>query len=333
MHVLITTSFEPTLINKLRAVSRDLSLEQIELSKGIWPLSLETAAEVIYTTQDVPQPTQAPNLRWIQTHSAGIDHLVETPLWGSDILITSSSGIHATNIAQYAFAQILAWANRVPRWLTHQQKAEWPRQRWEKFLPIELRGQTLGIIGYGSIGREVARLGKAFGMNVLATKRNARRLDDTDFGLDGTGDREGTLADRIYPPEATRSMLTECDFVVIAAPLTAKTHHLFDEVLLRAMKPTSFLVNIGRGAIIKEDDLVKGLQRGWLAGAGLDVFETEPLPADSPLWQLENVILSPHISGFTPHYDERATDLFAENLRRYLAGKPLLNVVNREAGY
>jgi D-2-hydroxyacid dehydrogenase (NADP+) len=128
-------------------------------------------------------------------------------------------------------------------------------------------------------------------------------------------------------------MLAACDYLVITLPLTSRTHHLINESLLKEMKPTAFLVNVGRGSIINEPDLVKALQRGWLAGAGLDVFEQEPLPADSPLWSMENVIISPHVSGFTPYYDERAVDLFADNIRRYLAGEPLLNQVNREREY
>ena len=128
-------------------------------------------------------------------------------------------------------------------------------------------------------------------------------------------------------------MVTECDYVVITVPLTTKTHHLVNEVMLREMKPSCVLINVGRGAIVNEDDLVKALKKGWIAGAGLDVFETEPLPAESPLWSMDNVILSPHVGGFTPHYDERVTDLFAENLRRYLAGDHLLNQVNRQVEY
>ena len=132
---------------------------------------------------------------------------------------------------------------------------------------------------------------------------------------------------------ATRSMLGECDYVVITLPLTAKTHHLFNEEMLKAMKPSAFLVNVGRGSLIEEPALIKALKKGWLAGAGLDVFETEPLPVDSPLWGMENVILSPHVSGMTPAYDERATDLFVANLRRFLTGERLMNLVDRERGY
>jgi phosphoglycerate dehydrogenase-like enzyme len=128
-------------------------------------------------------------------------------------------------------------------------------------------------------------------------------------------------------------MLSECDYIVITLPLTARTHQMFDEAMFRAMKPSSFVVNVGRGGVIKEEDLVRALQKGWIAGAGLDVFETEPLPEDSPLWQMENVIISPHISGFSEAYDRRALDLFIQNLERYLAGESLLNVVDRAEEY
>lgn len=331
-HVLVTASFPERLLDKIRSVSPDVELEQLKVADK-WPDERTTPAEVIYAMGVLPRPEQAPNLRWVQTHWAGVDHLRDHPVWDSDILLTNASGIHAPNIGQYTMAQILAWANRVPRWLKYQRQAEWPSGRWEKFLPDELRGKTLGIAGYGSIGREVARLAKCFGMRILATKRDARQVEDADYTLTNTGDPAGTLASRIYPGEATRSMVSECDYVVITLPLTEKTRHLFDEEMFKAMKPDAFLVNVGRGEIVKESDLIRALRKGWIAGAGLDVFEQEPLPPDSPLWKMENVIISPHVSGFTGAYDERATDLFAENLRRYLTGQPLLNVVNREAGY
>jgi phosphoglycerate dehydrogenase-like enzyme len=334
IHVLVTAPFSSQLLDQLRAVAPDrVKIEQISLSDSRWPADKTTRAEIYYAINGVPQPEQAPALRWVQAHWAGVDHLRDEPLWQSDVQITTASGVHAPNMGQYAFAQILAWAHRVPNWLSYQHRKDWPRDRWQKFVPDELRGRTLGIVGYGSIGREVARLGKAFGMRVLASKRDARTLVHEGYTPAGSGDPEGVMADRIYPTEATRSMVAECDYVVITLPLTDKTYQLFDEILFKEMKPNCFLVNVGRGAIIKENDLVRALRRGWIGGAGLDVFEVEPLPPESPLWELDNVILSPHVSGFTPYYDERVVELFAENLRRYLAGEPLLNLVNREAGY
>ena len=153
------------------------------------------------------------------------------------------------------------------------------------------------------------------------------------YSVPGTGDPEGQILDRIYPPERLGDMLAECDFVVISLPLTPETERLIGEGELRAMKPSAYLVNVSRGEIVDELALIKALQEGWIAGAGLDVFEKEPLSPDSPLYDLDNVILSPHVAGFSPHYDERASDLFAENLRRYLAGEELLNLVDKEAGY
>ncbi|MBK8901490.1 MAG: D-2-hydroxyacid dehydrogenase [Anaerolineaceae bacterium] len=332
-HLLITAPFPSHLVDKIRAVSPHLTIEQRTLPNGRWPDDWTTDAEIYYALSAVPSLAQAPNLQWVQTHYAGVDSLENTELWQSDILITTASGVHAPNMAQYAMTQILAWAHRVPNWFTYKQTQTWSKNRWETFVPQELHGKTLGILGYGSIGRELARLAKPFGMQILVTKRDARQLQDTGYTVAGQGDPAGELPDRVYPSEASRSMVAECDYVVITLPLTERTHHLFSEEMFKAMKSTAFLVNVGRGAIVKEADLIRALKKGWLAGAGLDVYEEEPLPEHSPLWEMENVIMTPHVSGFTPHYDERATDIFAENLRRYLAGEPLLNQVNRSEGY
>ncbi|MCA9933901.1 MAG: D-2-hydroxyacid dehydrogenase [Ardenticatenaceae bacterium] len=332
-HILLTANFSPHLLDKIRAVSPHITLEYQGLVNGRFPDNISTPAEIIYSTGSIPRPEQAPHLRWIQMHSAGVERLMETAVWHSDILITNSSGIHAPNMAQYILTQILAWAHRIPKWFTTKQGKTWPRNRWDTFLPDELRGRTLGIVGYGSIGRELARLAKPFGMRILASKRDARHPEDNGYTLTGTGDPKGELPDRIYPGEALRSMLLECDYVAITLPATSKTHHLFNEEIFREMKPTSFLINVGRGSVINEKDLVKALKKGWIAGVGLDVFETEPLPDSSPLWEMDNVILTPHVSGFTPLYDERATSLFVENLRRYLAKEPLLNLVHRTLEY
>lgn len=332
--ILVTAPFPDDLIAKIKVAASGYEVEQITLPNHRWPEDKLTEAEIYYASGlGIPSPEQAPNLRWIQAHWAGVDGLFDSPIWHSDIAITSASGIHAPNMAAYTITQILAWAHRVPSWVHYQQNSEWPTNRWQKFVPTELRGKTLGILGYGSIGRELARLAKTFGMRILVTKRDARHPEDSGYTITGSGDPNGQLPDRIYPGEATRSMAAECDFLVITLPLTTKTRHLFDEEMLRELKSNCYLINIGRGSIIDESALVKALKKGWIAGAGLDVSETEPLPKDSPLWQMDNVLITPHVSGFTPHYDERAVDLFTTNLRRYLAGEPLLNLVNRDTGY
>jgi len=333
--VLCTLRFTDKQLDKLRAVSPRLVVEQRtchdaeEVGEA-----LDADTEVLYAFH-LPHDllNKAPRLRWVQLHSAGADHLLGHPIMNSDVLITTTSGIHAPPIAEYAFASILAWSRRVPKMLYYQNRREWPQGRWELFVGQELRGATLGIVGYGSIGREVGRLGKCFGMRVVATKRSVGQVADTGYRVPGTGDPEGQILNRIYPPEQLREMLAECDYVVISLPLTPDTRGLIGEEELRAMKPNAYLVNISRGGIVDEAALIKALQEGWIAGSGLDVFEEEPLPPDSPLYDLDNVILSPHVAGFSPHYDERASDLFAENLRRYLAGVELLNLVDKEVGY
>ena len=206
-HVLVTAPFSESLLDKIRRVADEVRVEQMTLADGRWPEDLTTEAEVYYALDVVPRPEQAPNLRWVQTHYAGIDELVGTPLWHSDILITSASGVHPPNMAQYVFAQLLSWANHTRSWFRFQEQRQWPENRWETFCPVEIRGRTLGIVGYGSIGREIGRIAKAFGMEVLVTKRDARQPRDAGFTIAGTGDPGGDLPDRIYPGEATRSML------------------------------------------------------------------------------------------------------------------------------
>jgi len=334
VHVLCTLRFTEEQLDKLRAVSPQLVVRQVTCRNAEEvTAALDEQTEVLYTFRGPTTLEVAPRLQWVQLHSAGADHLIGTPLWQSDVRITTASGIHAVTIGEYVLGSMLAFSRHFPRMFYYQQRAEWPTRRWEKFLGRELRGSTICIVGYGSIGREVARLARCLGMRVLAVKRNPEQRTDTGFRLPGTGDPDGSIPEAIYPPEALHDALRQSDYVVVAVPSTPTTHHLIGEAELRAMPSHAYLINIARGNVVDQAALVRALREGWIGGAGLDVFDPEPLPADSPLWRLDNVILSPHISGFTPHYDEHATDLFAENLRRYLAGEPLLNQVDRERGY
>ncbi|HEX2949646.1 MAG TPA: D-2-hydroxyacid dehydrogenase, partial [Armatimonadota bacterium] len=289
----------------------------------------------LYTGNQVPEPDTVPRLRWIQCHSAGVENVLAQPLLAAeDIIVTTTSGIHAPTIAELTFGMMLALAHKIPAMLRSQQKAEWLPDRFNLLMPVELRGSTLGILGYGSIGRELARVAQAFNMTVLATKRDVMHPAATDeYEMPGTGDPEGALVERLYPPEATRSMVAECDFVVVTLPLTVKTKGVINQDILSAMKPTAFLFNVGRGGVVDEDALVKALQTGQIAGAGLDVFAQEPLPSASPLWRLDNVIISPHVAGNTNHYNESAAEVFRENLERYLSNQDLLNRVDRKREY
>jgi phosphoglycerate dehydrogenase-like enzyme len=325
--------FPDELLERLEAVSPRIKVTRRRpTDDGDWGDDLDQF-EVLYTVGKLPDPESVPNLRWVQLHSAGAEHVIDHPLFDGDVELCTLSGVHAISMAEFAMTLILAFANRLPRILEYQRRFEWPSGRWKLFLPDDLFGATLGIVGYGSIGRRLARLGKAFGMQVLAIKRDAMSTVDTGFAQPDTGDPEGDLPDRIYPPQALHSFLGECDYVVMLVPLTPETRHMIDAEALRAMKANAVLINLARGGVADTDALVEALNEGIIAGAGLDVFEQEPLSEHSPLWEAPNVILSPHIAGFTSRYDDRATDLFSENLRRYLEGEPLLNRVNKQRGY
>jgi phosphoglycerate dehydrogenase-like enzyme len=228
---------------------------------------------------------------------------------------------------------LLSLGLHLPDLMSLQKKGEWPRDRWERFTPQELRTSTVGIVGYGSIGRQIARLLQGFGSTVLATKRDVMHPEDSGFTPEGQGDVPGELVHRLYPPQAMQSMLKECDFVILTLPLTRDTRHMIGAAELAVMKPTAYLVDISRGSVIDQNALVAALREQRIAGAALDVFEQEPLPPEHPLWKLPNVIITPHLAGSSPHYDRRAADLFTENLTRYLAGLPLYNRFDPQRGY
>jgi phosphoglycerate dehydrogenase-like enzyme len=247
--------------------------------------------------------------------------------------ITNMSGASAPQMAEHAVMMMLALGHHLPEVFAHQKRSEWPSGRWELFNPHELRGSTAGIVGYGSIGRQIARLLQVFGVTVLATKRDVLHPEDNGYTLEGLGDPDGNLVNRLYPPQALCSMLKECDYVVVTLPLTTTTRGLLGVKELAVLKPSAFLVDISRGEIVDHNVLIPLLREHKIAGAALDVYPVEPLPADSPLWKLPNVILTPHIAGFSPHYDERAVDLFVQNLQRYLEELPLYNRLDLSLEY
>jgi phosphoglycerate dehydrogenase-like enzyme len=335
IEVLITLPFTEGLLEKLRSVSPDFQLTVIPARKvEEIPPSVWAVTEVLYTTRVLPMPEQVPMLRWIQFHWAGVDHALDMPILKKpDILLTTLSGAAASQMAEYAVMMMIALGRHIPELSAYQKKGEWPSERWEQFNPLELRGSTVGIVGYGSVGRQIARLLQVFGATVLATKRDPMHPEDQGYILEGGGDPQGDFVHRLYPVQAVRSMLKLCDFVVVTVPLTPETRGLIGQEELAVMRPSAYLVDISRGGVINHSALVTALKERKIAGAGLDVFADEPLPSSSPLWKLPNVILTPHLAGFSPHYDERAVDLFAENLRLYASRQPLYNQINLEVGY
>ena len=289
--------------------------------------------DVLFTFRVPPETMRlAPHLKWIQLLSAGADHALKGQI-GGNIAMTTSSGIHAATMAEYTIASMLAFAHKLHSLIRAQMNREWRRSGDFMSMVDAMRGHTLGIVGYGSIGRETARLGRALGMRVVALKRNPSVRADPGWMPAGLGDPDGSIPEHFYGPGERVEMLAECDYVTITLPLTEATRGFVAEREFNAMKPHAYLVNVGRGEVVDQRALIEALRAGRIGGAGLDVFEREPLEADSPLWEMENTILTPHMSGAFRGYVAICCELFADNLRRFAAGQPLLNQVDPALGY
>jgi D-2-hydroxyacid dehydrogenase (NADP+) len=331
--VLVAVRFEEKLLHDIRKVDPKLEVEVLDAegAKVYWQAGRDTSeaanadlaslladVEILYgfvgsTEQAQALLASAPKLRWFQASSAGVDELIGAGFTERGITVTTASGVHSTPIGEFALHLMLMFAKHAAASFRAQQE-----KRWYRFMGDELRDATVGVVGLGHIGREVARLAKAFGCRVIAVDR-------------AQADVEGV--DETMPLQDLGRFLGESDYVVLAVPLSNETRHMIGKPELQAMKRSGVLINICRGSVVDEAGLVHALREGWIAGAGLDVFEQEPLPPESPLWEMENVIISGHSSGANAHYYERAVPIFCENLRRYLKGGPLLNLVEPDRGY
>ncbi|WP_019421713.1 D-2-hydroxyacid dehydrogenase [Paenibacillus sp. OSY-SE] len=258
---------------------------------------------------------QDSKLRWVQLWSSGADYMPFAALQEKGIMLTDAGGVHPVPMAETVFAMLLAFTRGLPRAIRNQQQRSWNKEGHF----TELTGKTIGIIGVGHIGTEIARLAQAFGMRVIGVRRSKR---------------SAPYVEAIYSLEELDKVLEESDAVVNVLPKTDRTLRLFDEGRFAAMKAGALFINVGRGTTVETDALVRSLQEGHLGGAGLDVFDIEPLPEDHPLWSMDNVIITPHIGGNTDQLKERVTALFIENLQTYLTqGEPARNVVNYDNQY
>ncbi len=260
-------------------------------------------------------------LRWAHTGSAGVGAALYPEMLGSDVILTNSAGVMGPPIAETVIAMALYFARGFDLALATTRRREWAKEAiYEPTSPVrELGGAMLGIVGYGGVGREVGARARALGMRVLATKRTPAPAP------------EGV--ELLFGDEGLRRLLADSDVVVLTVPGTRETKALIGREQLALMKREAVLINIARGSIVDEPALIEALQGGRLRGAGLDVFAKEPLPPDSPLWDLPNVLITPHVSAVSPRYWPREVELIVENLRRYLDGRPLLNVVDKTRGY
>ena len=309
MRILLYPGIEEPWLGKLRAISPEVEVvvadDETEAVKQV------REAEALYGRLTPAMLAAAEKLQWVQATGIGLEGSMFPELIASDVVMTNMRGVYSDHIADHVFGYILTFARGLHVYLRQQLS-----RTWQPGVPIHyLPETTLGIIGLGGIGAQVARRGRFFGMRVLA-------VDPSPKGDTG-------LAEQVWGMDGLPEMLGQADFVVICAPHTPVTERLFGAAQLRAMKPTAYLMNIGRGVIVQLEALTQALQTGEIAGAALDVFEREPLPADHPLWEMENVIVTPHVADTGPYVHDRRMELFLENARRFVAGQPLLTVVDK----
>ncbi len=290
-----------------------------------------TDTDILMTRILPKDPSIAPKLKWVQFIWEGVDRMTDE-FRKSDIILTNAGGAHSVHMAEHAFTYMLNFSRKTRLYEKYQERNEW--LGWED-QPIlqRLAGSTIGIIGYGRIGRAIARIARGFDMNVLALKKNPMKRSIENYHEDTRCDVEGELPDRIFGPGDILEMLPLCDHVVLTTPLTSETKGSFGAEELRSMKKTAFFINIGRGEVVVEDDLIRALDEGWIAGAGLDVFSKEPLRNDSPLWSMENVLITPHSSVGGDPADDRIVCLFMVNLEKFFNGENLLNMIDKQRGY
>jgi phosphoglycerate dehydrogenase-like enzyme len=271
---------------------------------------------------------RAPQLSWVHSATSGVDRALTPASRERGLVVTNARGVFSRPIAEYVLMMILSVSRKLPQLLELQRE-----RTWQPLEGAELRDVTVGIVGLGSIGRAVGALATAFGCRVVAVRRRAD-AGATALGEDGDERPLGELVlDRVGGPDTLPELLAESDFIVLAAPLTPETREMINAETLAMVKPGAWLINVARGRLIDERALLRALDDGPLGGAVLDTFHDEPLPPDSPFYGLENVIVTPHTSWSSGRVLDRSVELFCDNLRRFAAGEPLLNVVDPNAGY
>ena len=336
INVLVNFTLAERFVHSIRAVAPGLEVSQVytrdaevedasatndwHKKEGDELDALLAEAEVLFTFRfPVDWLARAPRLKWVQLASAGSDFVQREGLFVQrpDLLLTTASGVHEVPISEHIVASILHFS-RGYNTASRNQAAH----NWERYQADEVQGKMVCFIGYGPIARRAATLCLALGMRVTSVRAS---IAEQQPGFEAV--------ERFYPPADLNQVLAEADYVVLAAPRTHQTENIIGAAQLESMKETAILVNISRGALVDEPALIEALREGKIKGAALDVFSEEPLPESSPLWDMPNVLVTPHIAGSNPHYDERVTDLFIDNLRLYMANQPLRNLVDKNRGY
>ena len=299
---------------EIRELAPNLGLKIVDSSSDY--AEVLEASEIVFGWPKTDLLKKAKNLKWLHLPSAGVDRYANKEIYqNQDIILTNSSGVYGKPIAEHVFAMILAHNRNLIDYAYDKKEKKWQRKNDIK----DLFNSTVGILGLGDIGSTIAKRAKAWGAEVLALKRTVAELPD--------------YVDQIYLNQDLDKMLKKSDYVILTLPGTPATEEIIGREELQIMKESAFIVNIGRGSLIEQDALIEALEADWIAGAGLDVTDPEPLPEASKLWELENVILTPHTSGFSPTNDQRRFELFKENLRFYLKNEDLINQVDFELKY
>ncbi len=291
-------------------IGRDVSAFQSVINDPVVILSWSGKRKVM---QEIF--TQCKKILWVHSRSAGLDSLLFPELVDSPVPLTNGSGVFSPSLGEFSLAAILYFAKDFRRMIRNQVAGV-----WEQFDVEEISGQTVGIVGYGDIGRAVATRVRPMGIKVLATKRHPPKEADP-------------LVDEFYKTEDLKTMIARCDYVVSCLPLTPETHHMISDAEFAVMKPSAVIINVGRGPVIDQAAMVRALTEKRIKGAGLDVFEQEPLPAGDPMYQLENVLLSPHCADHTADWLDQAMQFFLAQYQAFNHGEPLKNVVNKHLGY
>ena len=303
-------------LEKIRNIDKDIkvtavsSIDKHEIARQLKDADIIAGIEPV-----ISSIKNAKNLKWIHVFFAGVEKVLTPEVVKSKVIVTNSSGIHSIPIAEHVLGFMLIFTRRFYDTFKKQDKKIWEANQ----NLTELRGKTVVVVGLGKIGTEVARLSSLLGARVLAVKNNIKSKPN--------------FVDNIYKSNNLEKVLPKADFVIICLPLTPKTYHLFDIKKFKLMKKSGVIMNIGRGPLIKEKDLIFALEKKIIGGAALDVTEKEPLPKESKLWNMKNVVVTPHHSGWSEKYMDRGIDIFCLNLKAYLKNKPLPNLVDKKRGY
>ena len=318
--VLISFVLPSTYVEKIKGVSPRIEILQSDDEKEL--LKLIEDVQVLFAGRFSREMfLAAKKLKWIQINLVGVDAFLYPEIVKSNVIITNASGVNSIPVAEQVIGLMFCLSRKLHFFIRDQTKRKWKTSDLELLGQLdELSGKTVGVIGMGKIGEEIAKRAKCLGMKVIATRRDPRApMPD--------------YVDKFVPADRLKELLTEPDFVAVQVPLTKDTRGMIGQEELRSMKPTAYLINASRGEVVKEDKLIQALNEGWIAGAGLDTFEIEPLAKDSPLWKMSNVIITPHVAGLTPYYPERLLNVFCENLERFINNENLINVVDKTRGY